>query len=151
MKGKQMSLMDEVDRYEQERERRKTEETIRRLDEKYQRLDEWAAMRGEIPAGTVVIIGQNLFRNGHYTMHFYRTVLDYHASCAKPTTPHMVEQQTEEWPDVPPWADTVGHVGEARDIGIHTGLLYWNTGEVTEPIPTWWMKEWERVKQIGKA
>lgn len=67
-------------------------------------------------------------------------VLDYHRSLHNPTTPHFVEQQTEEWPDVPPWANTVGHEGEARDIMLHNDLIYWDTGEIVEPIKTWWMK-----------
>lgn len=151
--GKQLamdSLLREADWNEEERKKRdwarekaQTDAIRNRLDEKYNRLDQLACDRGEIPAGTVVIVGQNLFRNNHYTLHFYRTVLDYHRSLHNPTTPHFVEEQTKEWPDVPPWADTVGHEGEARDIGLHTGLIYWNTGEVVEPIKTWWMKGWE--------
>lgn len=147
-KGTQLAMdaaLADLDRYELEKERRQTNAIKARLDEKYHILDMRACDRGEIPAGTVVIIGQELFRNEHYTMHFYRTVLDYHRSLHNPTTPHFVEQQTEEWPDVPPWADTVGHEGEARDIGLHSGLIYWDTEEIVEPIKTWWMKEWEDV------
>ena len=47
---------------------------------------------------------------------------------------------------MPPWADTVGHEGEARDISLHYGLIYWDTGEVVEPIKTWWMERWERLQ-----
>lgn len=143
MKGKQLAMdgaLEDLDRYELEREKRETDAIRARLDEKYERLDRKACDRGEIPAGTVVIIGQELFRNGHYTLHFYRAVLDYHRSIHNSTTPHFVEQQTEEWPDVPLWASTVGHVEEPRDIGLHITLAYWNTGEVVEPIKTWWMK-----------
>lgn len=143
MKGKQLAMdgaLEDLDRYELEREKRETDAIRNRLDEKYERLDQKACDRGEIPAGTVVIIGQELFRNRHYTMHFYRAVLDYHRSLHNPTTPHFVEQQTEEWPDVPPWAGTVGHEDEPRDIGLHTGLIYWDTKEVVEPIKTWLMK-----------
>jgi hypothetical protein len=143
MKGKQLAMdgaLEDLDRYEREREKLETDAIRARLDEKYLRLDRKACDRGEIPAGTVVIIGQDLFRNGHYTLHFYRAVLDYHRSLHNPTTPHFVEQQTEEWPDVPPWADTVGHEGEARDIMLHNDLIYWDTREIVEPIKTWWMK-----------
>ena len=146
MKGKQLAMesaLADLDRYELDREKRETEAIRARLDAKYPHLDIRAADRGEIPAGTVVIVGQNLFRNEHYTLHFYRTVLDYHRSLHNPTTPHLVEQQTEEWPDVPPWADTVGHEGEARDIGLHSGMTFWNTGEVVDPVKTWWMKKWD--------
>ena len=153
MKGKQIamdSLLREADWNEEERKRRdwarekaQTDAIRNRLDEKYHRLDKRACDRGEIPAGTVVIIGQDLFRDGHYTLHFYRTVLDYHRSLHNPTTPHFVEQQTEEWPDVPPWADTVGHEGEARDMHLDYGLIYWDTGEVVDPIKTWWMQKYE--------
>lgn len=156
MKGRQMamdSLLREADWNEEERKKRdwarekaQTDAIRNGLDEKYHRLDQRACDRGEIPAGTVVIIGQDLFRDGHYTLHFYRTVLDYHRSLHNPTTPHFVEQQTEEWPDVPPWADTVGHEGEARDMSLHYGLIYWDTGEVVEPIKTWWMERWERLQ-----
>lgn len=146
MRGKQMAMdsaLADLDRYELEREKRETDAIRAKLDAKYERLDVFACDRGEIPAGTVVIIGQNLFRNNHYKWHFYRTVLDYHRSIHNPTTPHFVEQQTDEWPDVPPWADTVGHEGEARDIGLHNTLIYWNTGEVVEPIVTWWKEKYE--------
>jgi hypothetical protein len=143
MRGKQLAFdlaLEDLDRYEREREKRETDAIRARLDEKYERLDRKACDRGEIPAGTVVIVGQELFRNGHYTLHFYRAVLDYHRSLHNPTTPHFVEQQTEEWPDVPPWADTVGHEGEPRDIMLHNDLIYWDTREGVEPIKTWWMK-----------
>lgn len=142
MKNEQLDMKAEVDRFILERERREKEEMIRRLDEKYTRLDQRAADKAELPAGLVVIIGQDVFRNGRYTMHFYRAVLGYHRTCNRSIVPHLVEQQTEEWPDVPPWAHVVGHEKEARDNDIHSPNLYWNTGEVGEPVITWWQKAW---------
>ena len=141
-KDVQLDMMAEVDRFTLERERREKEETIRRLDEKYQRLNTRAADKHELPEGLVIIIGQPLFRNGRYTMHFYRAVLGYHMDCTGRWVPHLVEQQTEEWPDVPPWAHVVNHEHEARDIGFYHDHLYWNTGEVGEPVITWWQKKW---------
>lgn len=141
-KTEQLDMMKEVDRFTIERERREKEEMIRRLDEKYTRLDQRAADKAELPAGLVVIIGQDVFRNGRYTMHFYRAVLGYHTACNGAIIPHLVEQQTEEWPDVPPWAYVAGRENEARDNDIHSPNLYWNTGEVGEPVITWWQKKW---------
>lgn len=149
--GKQLamdSLLAEADWNEQERKRRewaaekaRTDAETRRLDEKYGRMD-IRKIREKYPEGSVVIVGQDVYRDGHYTRHFYRTVMGFHASCADPWMPHLVEAQDAQWPDIPPWAHTAGHEGEARDIGINGNLLYWATGEVVEPIVTWWQKKW---------
>ena len=151
MKGRQLamdSVLAEIDFDEQERkkhewarERERTDAFIRILDEKYGRMDTRHVWE-KYPEGSVVIVGQNLYRDDHYTMHFYRTVLGYHPAFGDPHMPHLVEAQSEEWPDIPPWADTIGHEGEARDIHINGNLMYWATGEVTEPIITWWQKAW---------
>jgi hypothetical protein len=141
----------EAKRRQWARERIVTDAIRDRLNEKYKRLDRRACDRGEIPAGTVVIIGQVLFRDEHYTMHFYRAILGYHSSLANPTTPHFIESQTEEWPDVPPWAHVIGHENEARDIELSLSLEYWDTGETVEPIKTWWMiKEEETIAKFKR-
>jgi len=151
MKGKQMamdSLLQEADWNEEERRKREwarkkaqTDAMVDRLDSKYGRADRKKLWFNEYPEGSVVIIGQYLFRNGYYTLHFYRAVVGYH-NTVHGLAAHLVEQQTEEWPDVPPWAEVVGHEGEPRDIGIYSDHLYWMTGEVVEPIVTWWMEKW---------
>ena len=144
VKRNQMSFMDEVDRYELERERRETEAIMARLDDKYERIDYQRLRNMEYPAGSVVIIGQNLFRNNHYTRHFYRTVLNYWTSLngSYPNRAYFIQANNEEWPDIPPWADTVGHVGELKDITWYGEHIHWFTGEIVEPIETWWMKKW---------
>ena len=153
IKGKQLamdSLLKEAEQNEKEqkkrewaREKEQTDAVVRMLDEKYGRIEHSHMIRPEnYPAGSVIIIGQNVFRNDHYTLHFYRTVLDYHASCQDPCVAHMVEAQTEEWPDVPPWAHTVGHEDEPRDMHAEMNHMHWATGEIVEPIKTWWQKKW---------
>ena len=145
MKGKQIAMTEalaDLDRYELERERRKTDAIKARLDEKYGRMDYRKLSKKEYPAGSVVIIAQNLFRNGHYTWHFYRTILNYYRSCTDPNREVFVEDTNEEFPERPPWADTVGHEGERKDICWHCEHIHWATGEVVEPIKTWWMKAW---------
>lgn len=145
MKGKQMAMdsaLADLDRYELERERRQTDEIMARLDGKYGRMDYRKLREGGYPAGSVVIIGQNLFRNNHYTRHFYRTVLNYCRTCNDPKKAVFVEDTNEEFPERPPWAETVGHEGELKDIEWFPDHIHWATGEVEEPIVTWWMKKW---------
>lgn len=135
------SMLEDIDRRQLERERRETAEITASLDKKYGRMDARKLFRQEYPAGSVVIIAQNLYRNEHYTWHFYRTVLNYYKGRAI-----FVEDTNEEFPERPPWADTVGHEGERKDIDWIVEHIHWNTGEIVEPIETWWMKqyrEWE--------
>ena len=141
MKGKQIRMdeaLADVSREQIARDRREDEAARARMDEKYSRMDYRKLHSQGYPEGTVVIIGQNLFRNGNYKMHFYRAVLGYHKAVGG-IMEHFVEQQTEEWPDVPPWANVVGREGEPRDIGWYYDHIYWLTGEVVEPITLWWM------------
>lgn len=147
MKGKQLafdSALADLDRYELEREKRETDAITARLDEKYGRMDLGKLMACGYPAGSVVIIGQSLFRNNHYTRHFYRTVLIYwtNLSGTYPNRAYFVQANNEEWPEIPPWAETVNHEGELKDINWYPEHIHWATGEVVEPIETWWMKKW---------
>ena len=78
MKGEQFQMremLDEIDRMEQEREKRETQQMMMRLDSKYVRMGEKELL--EQPDGSVIIIGQELFRNGRYNWHFYRTVMTF--------------------------------------------------------------------------
>ena len=146
MKGKQLafdSALADLDRYELEREKRETDAIKARLDEKYGRMDYWKVRAGEYPKGSVVIIAQKLFRNDHYTWHFYRTVLNYAKTCNNPKKAIFVQANNEQWPDIPPWADTVGHEGELKDIDWCSSMIHWATGEIAEPIETWWMRKWD--------
>ena len=144
MKGKQLAMdsaLADLDRYEIERERRETDAIKARLDARYERINYRKLAAAEYPAGSVVIIGQNLCR-ARWSWHFYRTVLNYYSACHDPHRAIFVEARSEEYPERPPWADTVGHEGEPRDICWLGDLIYWITGEVVEPVKTWWMKEW---------
>ena len=166
MKGKQLafdSALADLDRYELERERRETDAIMARLDEKYGRADYQKLKDMEYPEGSVVIIGQNLFRDGHYKWHFYRTVMMnlfrdghykwhfyrtvmiYHPKGVDCCRAFFVESRNDEFPERPPWADTVGHEDDPRDIDYYPAHIHWFTGEVVEPIETWHMKEWRRV------
>ena len=140
MKGKQLAMTDaleEVDRFQLERERRETDGIKARLDEKYQRMDYMKVSKQEYPAGSVVIIAQNLFRNNHYTWHFYRTTLNYYRGEAV-----FIQANNEEWPDIPPWAMTVNHENEPRDVHWSSEHTHWITDETVEPVETWWMKQY---------
>ena len=140
MKGKQISVMDEVDRFEIERKKRETDAIMARLDEKCRRMSEKELLNQ--PDGSVVIIGQSLFRNGHYARHFYRTVMTFAQSGTRGRYPVFVQAENEEWPETPPWAQVVNHEDEPRDINYFQEHIHWATGEVTEPIVTWWQKRW---------
>jgi len=153
MKGRQMamdSLLKDADRHEEERRRRewarekeRTDAIKRTLDAKYSRAHEKELK--QLECGTVIIIGQELFRNGHYTTHFYRTVLTFYDGGTEKHRPIFIQADNEEWPDVPPWAQVENHEEELRDIGYYTKHIHWNTGEVTEPVTTWWMKKWQEL------
>ena len=138
MKNEQMSMMDEVDRFEKLRNKRMRDETIAQLDAKYKRITIKETRGTDLPAGLVVIIAQDVMRDNVIKTHFYRAVLGYHNTVSGPMA-HLVEAQNEEWPDVPPWATTIGHEKEPRNIGFYYDHLYWNTGEIVEPIKLWWM------------
>ena len=144
MKGKQLAMdaaLADLDRYELEREKRETEAIKARLDAKYERMDYWKTKDMKYQEGSVVIIGQSKFYSQYatYIMHFFRTVLIYANGRA-----WFVEATNDEFPERPPWADTVGHEGEAKDIDWYQEHIHWITGEITEPIETWWMKRWGR-------
>ena len=148
MKGKQIAMdsaLADLDRWELERERRETDQIRDRLDEKYERVDHQKLRNQEYPEGSVVIIAQNLFRNGHYKWHFYRTVMTYHPKGMECCRAFFVESRSEEFPERPPWADTVGHEEDPRDIDYYPSMIHWITGEIVEPIKTWDMKRWEEL------
>ena len=145
MKGRQLAMdtvLEEYDSFREKREIREATEKIDRLDEKYGRMDFRRLMDAGYPEGSVVIIAQNLFRDGRYRWHFYRTVLSYWSTRVYSNRACFVEATNEEYPERPPWADTVGHEGEAKDIEWYPEHIHWATGEIVEPIATWWMKRW---------
>ena len=148
MRGKQLAMdsaLADLDRYELEREKRETDAIKARLDEKYGRADYRKLKDMEYPEGSVVIIGQNLFQNGHYTLHFYRTVLIYHPKGVNSCRAFFVESRNDEFPERPPWADTVGHEDDPRDIDYYQEHIHWATGEIVEPVKTSFMKDWEEL------
>lgn len=148
MRGKQLAMdaaLADLDRMALEREKRETDAIRDRLDARYERVDIRKLNRKEYPEGSVVIIGQNVFRNGRYTRHFYRTVLVYHPKGVDCCRAFFVESRNDEFPERPPWADVVGHEGEPRDIDYYQEHIHWITGEVVEPVKTWHMREWERI------
>ena len=145
MRGKQLafdSALEDLDRYELEREQREMDAIRARLDEKYERADALRLRLQEYPEGSVVIIGQNLFQNGHYKLHFYRTVLVYHPVNVEACRAFFVEARDEEFPERPQWVGVVGHEDEPKSIDYYPDLIYWMTGEVTEPILPYSIREW---------
>ena len=151
-KGKQLamdSLLKEADREEQERKKREwarekeqTDRIIAELDGKYERADYWKLKNQEYPEGSVVIVAQNVFRDEHYKWHFYRTVMTYHPKGMACCRAFFVESRNDEFPERPPWADTVGHEDDPRDIDYYPTMMHWITGEVVEPVLTWSMKRY---------
>lgn len=146
VKGKQIAMDEVLGEYDKFKEKMEVQEMIakiNRLDDKYGRMNYRKLMDKGYPKGSVVIIAQNFYRiDGRCRWHFYRTVLNYCRTGADPRTPVFVEATNEEYPERPPWADTVGHEGERKDIGWYPEHIHWATGEIVEPITTWWMKEW---------
>ena len=132
-KREQINFMDEVDRYEIEREKREEREIIKRLDENYQRITARELDRSGLPAGTVVIIKQELFRNNHYTSHFYRSILNYHEAVGGTMT-DLFAAPDEEWPYVVPWAGVVNRLDYHKHINPEYSMMYWTRHEVVEPI-----------------
>lgn len=148
MKGKQLAMdsaLAELDRYKIEREKRETDAIRAKLDEKYERVDHGKLLNQEYPEGSVVIIAQNLFRDGHYKWHFYRTVMTYHPKGVESCRAWFVEARNEEFQERPPWADVVGHEDDPKSIDYYPAHIHWVTGEVVEPVKTWSMKEWEKL------
>lgn len=131
-RGEQMNFLEEFELYTVLQERRTANETIYRLDDKCQRV---SCRELEFqPDGLVVIICQELFRNGRYTKHFYRAVLGHHMTVSGPMA-HLVADPSEEWPDVVPWAGVSGHPDWSKwNYPSYSGM-YWTTGEIVEPIP----------------
>ena len=146
MKGKQLAMdyaLADLDRYELEREKRETDAIRTRLDDRYERADYQKLKDMEYPEGSVVIIAQSVFRGGHYTWHFYRTVMTYHPKGVECCRAFFVESRNEEFPERPPWAGVVGHEDDPKDIDFYPDMIHWFTGEVVEPVRTWHMKKWD--------
>ncbi len=152
MRGKQLAMdsaLEDLDRTTLARIRMENEETIRRMDEKYERVDYRKLCKQEYVPGTVVIIGQYIGWGTQRKIHLLRTVLNYFTN-RYDTIAHFVEGTNEEYPERPIWVDTVGHEGELKDIDWHVDHIHWLTGEVVEPIETWWMKDWREFRERNK-
>ena len=105
MKGKQLrmdAVLEDVTRYELAREKADADRILEKLFRDYEVPDMRRAWNVEMPTGTVIIVSQDLYRNDHYTKHFYRTVLGYHNTVSGPM-PHLIWKGNAEWPDEPPW------------------------------------------------
>ena len=150
MKGKQLAMdsaLEDLDRAERARLRAANEETIRRMDEKYERVDFNRLRKQEYVPGSVIIIGQYI-RWGTATaqLKLFRTVLNYYEN-RYDINAVFVEETNEDYPERPIWADTVNHEGELKDIGWFSEHIHWFTGEIVEPIETWWMKDWREFRE----
>ena len=150
MKAKQLAMdsaLEDLDRAEMARLRTANEETIRRMDEKYKRVDYNRLRKQEYVPGTVVIIGQYIrWGTPMARLKLFRTVLSYYKNRYE-TREVFVEATNEEYPERPIWAETVGHEGELKDISWYGEHVHWLTGEIVEPIETWWMKEWREFRE----
>ena len=132
-RDEQLSILGDVDQYVAERERREAQAVIRRLDENYMRITAGELER-DGPDGLVVIICQEVFRNGRYTKHFYRAILGHHSTVSGRMA-HLVADPDEEWPDVVPWGGVAGHPDWPKwNYPSYSGC-YWITGKIVEPIP----------------
>ena len=142
MKSKQLAMdevLEDLERFAREMIHGEQTQIIQRLDEQYERMEYKKLNNKEYKAGSVVIIAQRIFRNGYYNWHFLRTVLNYYELKGYAV---FVEDTNDEYPERPPWAETVGHEGERKDIHWSQEMIHWFTGEIVEPIETWWMKEY---------
>lgn len=105
MKGKQIAMtamLEDVDRYTLAREKAEEEQVLAKLRKEYREVPVRELYMRKLEEGTVLIIRQELYRNNHYTAHFYRTVLGYHRTVSGMEA-HLVWEGSEEWPDEPPW------------------------------------------------
>lgn len=125
------SVLDEITRMELAKEKREADAIIAKLDSKYKAADMRKMRNLQMQEGTVIIVCQELYRNEHYTKHFYRTVMGYHNTVGGPEA-HLIWEGSEEWPEEPVWG---GWNVKQRWIypDIHN-MRYWETGEVVEPI-----------------
>ena len=149
MKAKQLAMdsaLEDLDRAEMARLRAANEETIRRMDEKYKRVEYNRLRKQEYDPGTVVIIGQYIGWGTQKRLKLFRTVLSYFTNRGG-TNPVFVEGTNEEYPERPIWAETVGHEGELKDISWYGDHIHWLTGEIVEPIETWWLKDWREFRE----
>ena len=145
------SALADLDRAEVARLRLENDETIRRMDEKYARVDYNRLCRQEYVPGSVVIIGQYIRWGTQIAqLKLFRTVLSYFTNRYE-TKAVFVEGTNEEYPERPIWADTVGHEGELKDISWYPEHIHWFTGEVVEPVETWWMKQWREFRERREA
>lgn len=150
MRGKQLAMdsaLEDLDRAERARLRMENEATIRRMDEKYERVDFNRLRKQEYVPGSVIIIGQYI-RWGTATaqLKLFRTVLNYYEN-RYDINAVFVEGTNEDYPERPIWADTENHEGELKDIGWFSEHIHWFTGEIVEPIETWWMKDWREFRE----
>lgn len=125
MKGKQLAMEDalaDLDRYTIDREKREEQRILEKLAKEYREI--WHRELYEQEAGTVVIVRQELFRNNHFTAHFYRTVLGFHPTVSGQEA-HLVWEGSEEWPEEPPWQTGVNELAEKRWIYPNFQHKHW--------------------------
>ena len=149
MKGKQLAMdsaLEDLDRSELLRLRMENGDTVRRMDAKFERVDYDRLSKQEYAPGSVIIIGQYIGWGIQKRLKLFRTVLSYFTNrCG--TNPVFVEGTNEEYQERPIWAETVGHEGELKDIGWFSEHFHWFTGEIVEPIETWWLKDWREFRE----
>ena len=119
----QINLLGQIDRFEME----KTMQIMARLEREYEAPN----FTDHLPEGLVIIARQDLFRDGKYHPHFYRTVLGYHHTVACPHE-HIIWQPDEEWPDEPVWG---GENPKQRWIYPGYDFRFFTKGEIVEPVP----------------
>lgn len=116
MKVKQLSMdgaLADLDRFTLDREKREEQQTLEKLTKGYKAIQTRELYMHEHKAGRVIIVRQELYRNEHYTAHFYRTVLGYHRTVSGQEA-HLVWEGTKEWPDEPPWQTGIDELAGKR-------------------------------------
>ncbi len=116
MKVKQLSMdgaLADLDRFTLDREKREEQQMLEKLTKGYKAIQTRELYMHEHKEGSVIIVRQELYRNNHYTAHFYRTVLGYHRTVSGQEA-HLVWEGTKEWPDEPPWQTGIDELAGKR-------------------------------------
>ena len=105
MRGKQLDMMDVVDRYEQDKHERDLSFIRAKLETFYMRpQDRYGVHDRDIQDGQVVIVVNQgrTQKDDHYWVRHFRCVVGHHNAVGG-VMMHLISAPNEEWPDEPVW------------------------------------------------
>ena len=99
MEGKQITMLDDIDRLDETHYRMKVAEIRGKLETEYRQMK----LREEAPDGLVVIEEHTRYlRDNVQRRVFYRLVVGHHMTVGGMMM-HLISAPSEEWPDEPSW------------------------------------------------